>query len=368
MRVGILGAGQLGRMLALAGHPIGVECIAYAASDDEPACEVTRYVRGAWDDHRALDEFCSRIDVATYEFENVPLDAVRRIGARVPLRPSIDALRIAADRVEEKRLFRRLGIETAPFAEVNTEEELRQAVVTIGLPAVLKTRTMGYDGKGQYVLRNEADIDLAFAAVGQRPSILEGFVPFAREVSAIGVRSSSGAVASYALAQNTHRDGILERSLAPLPDRDESASIESKAHTYVRSILKSLDYVGVLALELFECNGRLLANEMAPRVHNTGHHTIEAAETSQFENHLRAITGLPLGSTAMRGHAAMLNLIGSIPDVSKVLAVEGAHLHVYGKEPRPHRKMGHITIRTDDALSRDERLRELQAALSRSNT
>ncbi len=366
MKVGILGAGQLGRMLALSGYPIGIECVAYAASDDEPACKVTRYVRGAWDDTRALDEFCSRIDVATYEFENVPLDAVRHIGARVPLYPSIDALRIAADRVEEKRLFHRLGIETAPFAEVNTEEELRAAVTTIGLPAVLKTRTLGYDGKGQYVLRSDADVAKALAALGHRPSILEGFVSFTREVSAIGVRSMSGALASYALAQNTHRDGMLEQSLAPLADRTEASSIEAKAHAYVRSILESLDYVGVLALELFDCEGRLLANEMAPRVHNTGHHTIEAAETSQFENHLRAITGMPLGSTAMRGHAAMLNLIGSIPDVSKMLAVEGAHVHVYGKEPRPHRKMGHITIRTDDASSRDERLREIQRVLNES--
>jgi 5-(carboxyamino)imidazole ribonucleotide synthase len=352
-------------MLALAGHSIGIECVAYATADDEPACNVTRCVRGAWDDHRALDEFCARIDVATYEFENVPLDAVRHIGARVPLYPSFDALRIAADRVEEKRLFRKLGIETAPFAEVNTEEELRAAVVAIGLPAVLKTRTLGYDGKGQYVLRSEADVEMALPSLGHRPSILEGFVSFAREVSAIGVRGMNGAIACYALAQNTHRNGILELSLAPLPDQHEASNIEATAHGYVRSILESLDYVGVLALELFDCNGRLLANEMAPRVHNTGHHTIEAAETSQFENHLRAITGLPLGSTAPRGFAAMMNLIGSIPDASKVLAVEGAHLHVYGKEPRPHRKMGHVTIRADDSPSRDERLRELQAMINK---
>ncbi|MDQ3035180.1 MAG: 5-(carboxyamino)imidazole ribonucleotide synthase [Myxococcota bacterium] len=357
MRVGVLGAGQLGRMLALAGHPIGVRCVAYAESPDEPACEVGEHALGAWDDGAALDAFASRIDVATYEFENVPQDAARRIGARVPLRPSLDALRVAADRVEEKALFRRLGIETAPFAAVDTEDELRAAVRAIGLPAVLKTRTMGYDGKGQRVLRTEQDLEGALAALGRRPCILEGFVSFSRELSSIGVRGADGSLAFYPLAENSHRDGILRVSIAPAQG---AARLETIARTYVRSILEALDYVGVLALELFQDGDRLLANEMAPRVHNTGHHTIEAAETSQFENHLRAVAGLPLGSTALRGHAAMVNLIGALPAPASILGIEGAHLHLYGKEPREGRKVGHVTIRADDARARDERLAEVQ--------
>ncbi|WP_236605011.1 5-(carboxyamino)imidazole ribonucleotide synthase [Sandaracinus amylolyticus] len=353
MRVGVLGAGQLGRMLALAGHPIGVRCVAYAQQPDEPACAVGEHVLGAWDDPAALDEFASRIDVATYEFENVPLEAVRRVGARVPLRPSIDALRVAADRIEEKTLFRKLGIDTPPFAAIDSEEDLRAAVATIGLPAVLKTRTMGYDGKGQRVLRTTQDVEGAFAALGSRPSILEGFVAFEREVSQLGVRAADGSIAFYPLAENVHRDGILRVSIAPAR---ATPAIEQTARVYLRAILESLDYVGVLALELFQAGDRLLANEMAPRVHNTGHHTIEAAETSQFENHLRAVAGLPLGSTALRGHAAMVNLVGALPAPASILAIDGAHLHLYGKEPRAGRKVGHVTVLVDDEAGRDARL------------
>lgn len=352
-RVGIFGAGQLGRMLSLAGHPIGVRCVAYAQHEGEPACVVGEHALGAWDDAGALDAFAARVDVATYEFENVPLEAVRRVGARVPLRPSIDALRVAADRIEEKTLFRRLGIDTAPFAAVDDEAGLRAAVASIGLPAVLKTRTMGYDGKGQRVLRAEADVEGALAALGGSPSILEGFVAFEREVSQVGVRAADGTIAFWPLAENVHREGILRVSVAPAP---ATPAIESMARAYLRSLLEALDYVGVLALELFQAGDRLLANEMAPRVHNTGHHTIEAAETSQFENHLRAVADLPLGSTAPRGHAAMVNLVGAIPEAREILAIEGAHLHLYDKEPRAGRKVGHVTVRADDAATRDERL------------
>lgn len=356
MRVGIFGAGQLGRMLSLAGHPIGVRCVAYAQRPGEPASFVGEHALGGWDDPAALDAFAARVDVATYEFENVPLEAVRRVGARVPLRPSIEALRIAADRIEEKSLFRRLGIDTAPFAAVDDEDGLRAAVSSIGLPAVLKTRTMGYDGKGQRVLRAEADVEGALAAIGSRPSILEGFVAFDREVSQVGVRGADGAIAFWPLAENVHRDGILRVSVAPAAATPE---IEARARGYLRAILEALDYVGVLALELFQAGDRLLANEMAPRVHNTGHHTIEAAETSQFENHLRAVAGLPLGSTAPRGHAAMVNLVGTIPEPRAILAIDGAHLHLYDKEPRAGRKVGHVTVLAEDAGARDARLAEV---------
>jgi 5-(carboxyamino)imidazole ribonucleotide synthase len=363
IRVGILGGGQLGRMLALAGHPLGIECVAYGATATDPACRVGAFELGAWDDLAALDRFAARIEVATFEFENVPIDAVRRVAQRAMLRPSIDALRIAADRVEEKSLFRALGIDTAPFEAVDTEEDLARAVSRIGLPAVLKTRTMGYDGKGQRVLRAPADLEGALADLGSRPSILEGFVPFDRELSILGVRGIDGAIATYPLAENVHQGGILRTTIAPAPDVASVAAIGERA---IRALLEHLDYVGVLALELFQVGERLLANEMAPRVHNTGHHTIEAAETSQFESHLRAITGLPLGSTALRSHAAMVNLIGGIPEPARVLAVEGAHLHLYGKEARPGRKVGHVTVLARDAEERAARLAEIARAVGSS--
>jgi 5-(carboxyamino)imidazole ribonucleotide synthase len=356
MRIGVFGGGQLGRMLALAAHPIGVGCVAYAQTPRDPACAVGEHEIGAWDDDAALDRFASRIDVATYEFENVPMDAVRRVGAKVPLRPSVEALRIAADRMEEKTLFRSLGIDVPPFAPVDSEADLRSAVASMGLPAVLKTRRLGYDGKGQRVLRTAADVEGAFAALGSVPCILEGFVAFDRELSVLGARAPDGTVVVYPLVENTHRDGILRTSIAPAPGAEAVAAVAEGA---LRVILERLDYVGVLALELFQIGDRLLANEMAPRVHNSGHFTIEGCETSQFENHVRAVAGLPLGSTAMRGCAAMVNLVGTIPERARVLAIPGAHLHLYGKEPYPGRKVGHVTVRADDAAARDRALAEV---------
>lgn len=361
VRVGICGAGQLGRMLTLAGHPIGVTCVCYAQAPDDPACAVGEHELGAWDDRAALDRFASRVDVATYEFENVPESAVERIGATTRLAPGLIALRTAADRIEEKTLFRKLGIETAPFAAIDSQDDLERAVASIGLPAVLKTRRMGYDGKGQRVLRSSADADGAFAALGSRPCILEGFVAFERELSVIGVRDARGAIRTYPLFANTHEGGILRVTIAPAPDVSSLAL--DAASRAITAILVELDYVGVLALELFLVGDRVLANEMAPRVHNTGHLTIEAAETSQFENHLRAVAGLPLGSTAIAGHAAMVNLIGAIPEPASILAIEGAHLHLYGKEPRPGRKVGHVTVTAPDAATRDARLAEVLAVV-----
>ena len=357
MRVGICGAGQLGRMLALAGHPIGVTCVCYARSADEPGCAVGEFEIGAWDDEPALDRFAARIDVATYEFENVPLGAVQRIAATRPVAPSLLALETAADRVHEKTLFRRLGIETAPFAAIDSQEDLERAVSTMGLPAVLKTRRMGYDGKGQRVLRAPEDVAGAFAALGSRPCILEGFVAFERELSVIGVRGRDGTTRVYPLFANTHEDAILRVTIAPAPGT--SPQLVDAAHRAITSILGALDYVGALALELFQVGDRVLANEMAPRVHNTGHLTIEAADTSQFENHLRAVAGLPLGSTEIQGHAGMVNLIGTLPDPASLLAIPGAHLHLYGKAPRPDRKVGHVTVTALDPGTRDARLEDV---------
>ena len=366
MRIGLCGGGQLAQMLSLAGHPLGLRCVAYAQDAGDPACAVGAFELGGWDDDDALDRFAARVDLVTFEFENVPRRAVERLAARVPVRPSIEALDTAADRVSEKSLFRRLGIGTAPFEAVDSQADLVRALASIGLPAVLKTRRMGYDGKGQKVLRAPGDVQSAFAELGGHPCILEGFVPFRRELSVVGVRGLNGEVAVYPLFENRHRDGVLRVSTSPALC---SPSLEAEAHRAMRAVLEALDYVGVLAVELFEIEGGLLANEMAPRVHNSAHLTSEGHETSQFENHLRAVAGWPLGSTRPLGHAGMVNLLGAVPDAAtgsgagSVLAVEGAHVHLYGKAPRPGRKVGHVTVRAADAAARDAALARVVALL-----
>lgn len=359
MVIGVLGAGQLGRMLALAGYPLGLRFAFVDASGDAPAGHLGPLTVAAWDDHAALDAFAEQVDLVTYEFENVPVAAAERLAARVPVFPPPGALDVAQDRLKEKTLFRDLDVGTAPFAAVDTREDLDRALGAIGFPAVLKTRTEGYDGKGQRVLRRPEDVGAAFTAIGGRPLLLEGFVPFTRELSILAARSRTGETAFWPLVENVHRDGILRLSIAPAPDT--SATLSDEAAAIATKVLEALDYVGVLAIELFEHEGQLLANEMAPRVHNSGHWTIEGAETSQFENHVRAVTGMPLGSTAPLGSAAMLNLIGRWPEPSTILAVPGAHLHLYGKAPRPGRKTGHVTLRCDDPAT----LRERVAAVER---
>ncbi len=340
--IGVLGAGQLGRMLALAGYPLGLRFAFLDDNPDAPAGDIGELTVARWDDRVALDAFARSVDLVTYEFENVPVAAAERLAAHVLVLPPPRALEVAQDRLNEKDLFRDLEIDTAPFAAVETRDELEHAVVAIGLPAVLKTRTQGYDGKGQRVLRRRADLDPAFAALGGRPLLLEGFVPFERELSILAARSRSGETAFWPVVENVHRDGILRLSIAPASGAEGALSDE--AATIAAKILESLDYVGVLAIELFQHEGRLLANEMAPRVHNSGHWTIEGARTSQFENHLRAILGLPLGATGATGVSAMVNLIGETPDPATVLGIDGAHLHLYGKPARPLRKLGHVTI------------------------
>jgi len=342
MRIGILGGGQLGRMLALAAHPMGHEVITWSRAMSEPAAAVSKMVLGDFDNETALAAFIAQVDVVTYEFENVPAETVESIAQVRPVRPGVKSLRIAGDRVSEKQLFRELGIGTAPFAAVNNADELRRAVDEVGLPAVLKTRRFGYDGKGQAVLRDASELDGAWTSLGGVPCILEGFMPFSRELSILGVRSVSGEVRTYPLVENVHQGGILRVTHAPALAVPKS--MESAAHEAISATLQELEHVGVLAMELFDVGGVLFANEIAPRVHNTGHFSIEGAKTSQFENHIRAVVGAPLGDTSLRGVSWMRNLIGRIPDEREVLKVPGAHLHLYGKSERRARKVGHITL------------------------
>lgn len=360
MIVGVLGGGQLGRMLALAGHPLGLRFRFLDRSPEATAGQVAELHVGEYDDPAVLARFAAGLTVATWEFENVPVTAARRLADLVPVYPPPEALEVAQDRLAEKAFFRTLGIPVAPFAPVDGRADLEAAVARLGYPAVLKTRRLGYDGKGQAVLRAPGDLEPAWRRLGGTPLVLERFVPFERELSVLAVRGRDGATACYPLVENRHRDGILRLSRAPAPGLTPALREEAEGH--VRRVLQALDYVGVLAIELFQAGDRLLANEMAPRVHNSGHWTIEGAETSQFESHLRAVLGLPLGSTAARGHSAMVNLIGELPDPRAVLAIEGAHLHLYGKAPAPGRKLGHVTLRADQAERLDEPLARLEAA------
>ena len=359
MRVGIIGAGQLGQMLGFAARDMGISCRFVDPADSPPAADAGEVIRRPFDDAEALAELAATCDVITYEFENVPVDALLGLDGKTPVFPPPEALRSAQDRLSEKRLFDELSIPLPDYRAVDSLEDLRAAVDSVGLPLVLKTRRFGYDGKGQYVVKTADDIDAAWRELGGTALIAEQWLDFDYEVSAIGVRGADGRTALYPLTQNEHAGGILRCSRAPV----DAPALEKLAAGYVEALLERLEYVGVLALELFVVGERLLANEFAPRVHNSGHWTIEGAETSQFENHLRAITGGALGATACRGHAGMLNLIGEIPAAARDLGIPGCWLHDYGKTPREGRKLGHITVVAESARERDERLREVRAAL-----
>lgn len=343
MRVGILGGGQLGRMLMLAGHSLDIETTAFETSMNVPCAQVGQVTAGDFSDREKLRSWASSVDVITYEWENIPAELVADLAELRPVAPRPLALVSAQDRWREKKLFSELEIPVPPFRLVTDEASLDAAINELDLPLVCKTRTGGYDGKGQVVLREQAHraevLDL-LRATGEAGLIAEQWVPFDTEVSIIGVRGKNGEVVTYPLVQNEHRNGILHSSTVVEVEK----SIQAAADRSIEALLTRLDYVGVLTLELFVVDGRVLANEMAPRVHNSGHWTIEGAETSQFENHLRAVTGLPLGSTAPRGPVAMINLIGQTPSLDELLAVPGAHVHLYGKSPRPGRKLGHVTI------------------------
>jgi 5-(carboxyamino)imidazole ribonucleotide synthase len=364
--IGILGGGQLGYMLALAGYPLGLHFRFFDPSPEAPVGRIASRVTAEFTDEYALEKFANGLELVTYEFENVPVAAARFLAERVPVFPPPAALEAAQDRLREKRLFQELGIPATEFAAVTDSDALDAAVKKIGLPAVLKTCRMGYDGKGQWTLRTAEDVARAksqlpvegsAAAHDGPPFILERFVPFTRELSVLAVRGRTGETAVYPLVENHHRGGILRLALAPAPRLDPA--IQRAAEDAARRVCESLQYVGVLAIEFFEHDGCLLANEMAPRVHNSGHWTIEGAVTSQFENHLRAVMGLPLGLTSAIGSSAMLNLIGEAPDPAEVLTMRDTHLHLYGKSSRPGRKLGHVTLRAGSPEQLASRLAEL---------
>ncbi len=352
MKVGVVGAGQLGRMLGLAGLPLGFQFRFLDPGDDCPAERVGELIRAPYDDIDGLERFAQDLSLATYEFENVPAQTAQWLDERLTLAPTPKALAIAQDRIVEKTTFRELGIPVQAFAGISCPADVEIATCKVSLPAVLKTRRLGYDGKGQRVLRatsgdSIAVVRQAWDELDRVPCILESFVPFVAEVSLIAVRGRRAGhgcdIAYYPLIQNEHRDGILWKSQAPAPC-DPDGELERVARESVRSIVESLDYVGVIAVEFFVTTSGLIANEMAPRVHNSGHWTIDGSITSQFENHLRAIAGLPLGSTEPRGASVMFNLVGRVPIPTPILRLPGAKLHLYGKGARAGRKLGHVTL------------------------
>lgn len=362
--VGIIGGGQLGRMLALAGYPMQFRFRVLESKADCPAGDVAEVVVGAYDDSAALARLAKGARVATYEFENVPAEAVERLSDLVPVYPPVEALRIAQDRLLEKQTFEALGIPTTRFSSISSVEDLRAAMKRIGLPAVLKTRRQGYDGKGQRVLSDYGEATPAWDSLRNVPAILEEFIPFDREVAIVAARGIDGETALYPLVETRQRHGMLAVAIAPAPQG--SPLLEEQARRYARLLLGRLNYVGVMALEMFEHNGRLIANEIAPRVHNSGHWTIEGAETSQFANHLRAILGLRLGCTDAVGCSALFNLIGTLPPLEELAAIPHARIHLYGKTPRAGRKLGHVTIRAADGDTLTRRMAELQTLIEQS--
>ncbi len=326
-------------MLALAGYPLGLEFVFLDPAADACAAPLGDHLRAEYTDPQALMEFCRRIDIATYEFENVPDETARFVSGLKPLHPSPRALAVGQDRMTEKQLFDELGIPVPNYEPVGSRDDLDRVIRNLGYPAMLKTRQLGYDGKGQAVLRTAEDLGPAWEKLGRQPLLLESFVAFEREISCIGVRGANQQLSFYPVTENVHRNGILRTSIPRLND-----PMQALAESHAGKLMEHLDYVGVLAFEFFVAGGKLYGNEIAPRVHNSGHWTIDGAHCSQFENHLRAIAGWPLGSTALRGPCAMVNFIGELPDLGKLVQFSGLHLHLYGKSPKPGRKIGHATL------------------------
>jgi 5-(carboxyamino)imidazole ribonucleotide synthase len=348
--VGIVGAGQLGRMLALAGYPLGLRCLFLDRSSEAPGAQVAPILVGELEDSARLLELASRSDVVTFDWENISGAALAPLEKVTAIRPPRAALEVAQDRLQEKALFKALRIPVAAHAAIDSKDDLLRATRKLGIPGVLKTRRMGYDGKGQFVIHQSDDVGVAWARMGGPGLIYEKFQVFSREVSLIGARSAAGEIVYYPLSANTHAGGVLRYSIAPFVNRP----LERMARRYLKKVMETLSYVGVLSIEFFVVKGRLIANEMAPRVHNSGHWTIDGCVTSQFENHLRAICGLPLGSTRALGHAAMINFLGQMPRVETLLAIDSLAYHDYGKEPRPGRKLGHCTITRTSAKERNQ--------------
>jgi 5-(carboxyamino)imidazole ribonucleotide synthase len=363
VRVGIIGGGQLGLMLGQAGQPLGISCTFLEPAPRPCVAGMGELITAPYTDREALARLAARSDVITYEFENVPVEAARWLAESHPVHPRPRALEVAQDRLAEKRFFRDNGISTAAFAPVSSLEELSAAIEVLGLPAILKTRRMGYDGKGQQYLADPEQASRAYVALGQEASILERVVPFDRELSVLAVRGREGQVATWPLVENRHAGGILRWSIAPATERRGGPSLsalQARADALAHKVLGALDYVGVIAIELFQVGEELLANEMAPRVHNSGHWSIEGSFTSQFENHLRAVLGLPLGRTDVPLPTGCVNLLGRVPPLPDLLAIPGASVHLYGKDPRPGRKLGHVTLRGTDADEIRERLEQVR--------
>lgn len=358
MQIGIVGAGQLGQMLAQAGQPLNMTFSFLDPSAAPCAAPYGRHISADWNDEKAIAQLTEGTQVVTFEFENVTPAALTQMSADCAAFPPAQALETSHDRLNEKSLFKSLGIPLPPLAAIDSQQDLDNAVQSVGLPAVLKTRTLGYDGKGQKVLRDAADVQDAVAELGNVPLILEGFVDFDHEVSVIAVRNQHGDVRTWPVSRNEHRQGILHRA-TPIPEHPFS---DAALH-YTSQVMEALGYVGVMAFEFFVTSDGLIANEIAPRVHNSGHWSIEGAVTSQFENHLRAIAGLPLGNTERLCHCTMLNIIGNMPEHSALLAIPGVRLHDYNKAPRPGRKIGHLTIVADSSAELEERSRAVEALL-----
>jgi len=347
MKLGILGGGQLARMLALAAYPLNIQCAFLDPAKDACAGPLGKFINAPYDDENGLNQLAQWADQIAFEFESVPASILKSLASQVPVFPGHKALLITQDRYEEKQFFQNLGVDTAAFVAVNTLDDLRKAVLSLGRPSILKSRRLGYDGKGQAFIDEHSDLAQAFESIGKVPSILEGYIKFDREVSIIAVRAENGDTKFYPLVENIHRHGILHTSFVL-----ENDPQQQQAENMVRKLMDNLDYVGVIVLELFQVGDQLLANEYAPRVHNSGHWSIEGAVTSQFENHIRAVCGKPLGDTGMTVPSAMINIIGSLPDCNEVLKIPGAHLHLYNKQAREGRKLGHVTVcaKTDSLL------------------
>lgn len=362
MRVGVIGGGQLARMLAQAGSPLGLALTSFDPSDDACAGSLAPLTVGGFDDLDALAAFAARCEVITFDFENASAEALARLAEVRPVRPNPRALAVAQDRALEKALFQNLDVPVAPWWPIEDAATLAAAAAQGRFPAILKTARLGYDGKGQVRIADAQALPAAWESLGRVRCVLEQRVAFSRELSLVAVAGLDGAFDAYPLVENVHVNGILSTTLAPA---EVEPAMAAAALDCARRVAATLDYVGVFAIEFFEVDGRLLANEMAPRVHNSGHWSIEGAECSQFENHLRAICGLPLGSTAPRGVSCMLNLVGEMPDRAQALAIPGLHWHDYGKAPRAGRKIGHMTMTAADAPSLAARLTAVGERLGR---
>lgn len=364
--IGVLGGGQLARMMVLAGTPLGVRFRVLDPASDACAGQVAPLVNAGWDDLDVLSSWLPQVNAVTFDFENVPGKTAEWLAARTTVAPNALSLATAQDRIPEKNLFRKCGLPTTDFAAVADRADLDAALSHIKVPAILKTRREGYDGKGQFRLKSAGDADAAWAALGADAAthglILEALVPFDFEASVIAVRARTGEFRTWPLTRNWHVDGVLSASLAPAATVDATSKA---AIAHARAIAEKLDYVGVFALELFAKDGQLLGNEMAPRVHNSGHWTIEGAVCSQFENHVRAVLDMPLGDTSARGWSCMLNWVGQMPEREALLSIPGIHWHDYGKEPRPGRKVGHATVCAPDPIVLAERLDQAWRALHR---